>query len=676
MVCCVIGMLLSLGVWAVFERLYFVQKRSLIEFFVNVNTLFVIAYFSIAVILIPFEYYSVRKNLIGVVIVGLLANVFFLGKHRNRCKMGNKNVQCFLKPSKMEWVMLITCVVIIFPLISVTVEDISTVSDQGSYFLHTISLMEECTKDLHSIPEYGEISKSVDQGLIDLQDEMTIFYHQSGEYTYYVHALSTWCSLLALFGKIFGLKRCMLGCNYLFLLLTTNMFYLARKVCKKSYGGIISLVVFSLSPVILYIGKAGLSEVAFGFLLLVGLKYIIEEHYYLAALSVGLAGFVHISMYIYIPIIVVVCLLESSEEGKQNIGYFNLIQLLLFAISVCYSYKISPIYAANQYGRLNLGGRLNETQIFLMMQGIILLTICIQVVWMIKRKKTRKIKQILLNKFGVVYRILLCGILAVTVYYTYYLCFTNKYAIDYDFTNSWSMRSEYVNTGISAVSHLNIINIARGSGWAGLIAVLLIWLRKKNLNDTAKILSVILMYSLLVYTVYRMDTPFNYYASRYFTPVIFPLIALVLEASDLKIDWVVYMLIVAFEYNMRFLPTFFQGAPFVGQYKVLEDVLKNIPEGAIVLCGTDSTYANTRLTTNLRILNENKVYNLKNLNEIKEYYKNNEIYVISDSELKKNMHKVYSKHYFIQYSFGHGENCTYATTIDGYQTSIYVYTVE
>lgn len=647
-------------------EMLFRNNKSWIEQIVVVNNMGIVLYLCFSVIFISIEQFAVWKILLCVALFNIVLLIIIL------CTKYKKNKICMQKPLCMEWVMIGT-ILIIFPLVKMTAEDIGTVSDQGSYFLHTLNLMEGNCSIVYNIPEYGAISDNVDRGIEKLQEDMTIFYHGEEENQYYIHALNTWCSILALFGKMFGLWKCMKACNYIYFLTVANIFYLCRIINRSRYGGLISLFMFALSPLILYIAKAGLTEVVLVYLFVLGLKLIFEKKYYLAGICVGMIGFMHISMYVYMPIITVLAFLESLKTSHREIAFFNVIQVSLFYLSIRYAHMISPVYVERELGRLSVG-KLPYKTLIILITVIVVWCIVIQLYTYFNYKN---MLETFYHKIYGNFRIISLCILGVCVccslYYAYCLCYTDKYAVSYDALNTWSMRSEYVNSGIRAISHLNIINIGRATGIVGIITALFFLVKKDEKNEIIKCLYFLELYGLFVYTVIRIDVPFNYYASRYFIPFVIPLISLILESLALRTNWLFYVIMITVLYNRHFWPSFTCGAPFVGQFDILKDSLDIIPYKSAVVCSSESTYTNTRLTSNLRLLNKNRVYNFENLNEI--ILSENEIYAISDKKLD-DLDLIFSKIYDVQWSFGHGDNGRYSTKVGTHEISVYIYLVK
>lgn len=644
----------------------FPEKRSWIKQIAVSNNFGLILYLFFSAVFIFFQRFEVWKILFCVILFNIVLLVVNFGrKHR-------KSKTQLHRPVSMEWAMT-GILVFTLLLIRTTVEDIGTVSDQGSYFLHTLELMKGNTSIAHTVQEYGTISDEVDSGLEELQNGLGIFYHEEDRHVYYIHALSTWCSIPALFGKMFGIWKCMSACNYLYLLSVINMFYLCRKINCTRYGGMISLFLFALSPLVLYIAKAGLTEVAMVYLFILGFKLILDKRFYLAGICIGLVGFIHISMYIYMPVITVLAFLESLRETNRKIAVFNVIQMILFYMSVWYANLISPIYTKRELGRLTLG-KLPYNMLLIIITAVIVVCVAIQIyVYIWPKKSFESIYLKVYDNFRVISLSALSICICFSVYYAYGLCYTGKYSVPYDPSNTWSMRSEYINTGISAVSYLNIVNIGRATGIVGIAAIIYHLIKSENMNGMLKALYYLELYGLFVYTVIRIDVPFNYYASRYFIPFVVPLITVILEATTINSNWKIYIIMVSILYNHYFWPSFVQGAPFVGQYDILKDTLENIPYESTVLCSSESVYANTRLTNNLRLLNRNRVYNLKNADEIVPI-ENNGLYLISDIEMGQYT-LVFSKIYDVQWSFGHGENGRYSMEVGTHEIPIYIYRI-
>ena len=647
-------------------------KKSIFHTVVDANNFFCILYLIFSCLFIWMEKFAVWKPLI----------LIFVGN----CLLILWGIYRKWKLKKSNWIekeelTVAVIVLLMLPLISFKAEDIGTVSDQGAYFFHTAVLMEEKEEDIHTLREFGKISDEVDQGLDELQDNLAIFYHYENENYYYPHALRTWCAFTALSGKVFGLWGCMNICTYLFILIVINMYYISRKIAVCKSAKYLCFGLFAASPLILYIAKAGLSEILVLYLFIATLYYILQNHviaYILGGVCIGMVGFVHVSMYAYMPIITVMLFLQLGKEKRYI--YTQIIQLSLFFISVLYDYKISPIYFEAQYKRLALGGRITYSSLIIFIGAAILIIMLLNIFLVEKHKQLIcRIRDFIYNHFKIIAIAIVIIILFRTLYFAYHLCFTDLFSIEEGVdAGTWNLRERYVNTGLGAISYLNLVNIGRATGMVGVGAFFLIAVFKREISDASKTLYFCAFYALIIFTVLQMDTPSNYYSSRYFVPFLIPTIILAVISSVQKKKWIIYLMLFSFLFNFNYWPAFLTGAPRLGQYNILQEVMDKIPEGTLVFCNQEESFVNTRLTTNLRIINDNEVYNLKNIDEVSSFYDGQEQFIISDQELELpdyELLEVLSKIYKSQYSFGNGQNGTYATTSPTYDIPVYVYKI-
>lgn len=663
------------------------ERKSILRLVLGANNLFCIEYLLLSCVLILVEWFSVQKALAGLLILNfLLSSALCIRNRRENCRYICGNISWNLLKSErvLIGVMCFLCI----PFIHLTTEDIGTVSDLGGYYAHTLLLMDGQLDDIYTLNEMGKISEGVDQGIRSLQKKQSIFYHYDNSDQYYVFALKTWCVFPALFGKMFGLFHCMISINYLYILVVCNMFYLCKKIAANPVNVYIAFGVFAMAPLVLYIGKAGLTELIMLFLGILGLDYILEQdftHYILGGVCIGLIGFCHISIFVYMPIITGMLFLFSCEEKYTKLAYVNILQLAFYMCSIWYAYKISPVYVEKQYARFTLHGKIDYIILFAGISLFVAILIILQFGIYYKKNKVCSVlskwflllKKVLYSKFTLIVGLVFLIILAKTIYNAYMLGFTDEFAISqgYD-AGSWNLREKYIHTGFQAISYLNLINVGRATGWIGLLVFVAIPFWKGDIREATKTFYYIALYGLSIFTIIQVDTPFNYYASRYFLPVVVPFITITIVSFVESRNWCLYILCAALLYNRYFWPAFLIGAPQYGQYQMLQEVLDTIPEEEIVLCNIEGEYVNVRLTSNLRIINRNEVYNLDNYEEVNDFYEERDKYIISEVELDTDAELLLHKSYQSQYSFGNGKNGTYDMNIGTYEIPVYIYYVE
>ncbi|MBO5623817.1 MAG: hypothetical protein J5959_19555, partial [Butyrivibrio sp.] len=354
--------------------------------------------------------------------------------------------------------------------------------------------------------------------------------------------------------------------------------------------------------------------------------------------------------------------------------------LALYGLSVWYDDHISPIYIRKEFARI--GERLipvdidmyNNTWIVYILIDLGCFLCILISVFLIKCKTSQRPLQFILSHIDIVKIICLVLIIARTIEFCYKLGFTELYALEYDKLSTWgALRNTYVNKGVLSWSYLNITNILRMTGIAGFLCVLLI--RPSKHDTVAKILYLVELYSLLYFLVFGCDTPLNYYASRYFVPVLLPTTTLVIAASITQAKQLGIVIIGALMYFRFFWGAFVTGAPLYGEYEYLQFALENISTGSIVLCNPESDYATAYLTENLRLLNNNMVYSLENIDEIMEFYGDEEYFVISDAPVNvpDNFELATNAVYKSQWGFGNGGNGRYAMVNGDFDVPIYIY---
>jgi MFS family permease len=109
------------------------------------------------------------------------------------------------------------------------------------------------------------------------------------------------------------------------------------------------------------------------------------------------------------------------------------------------------------------------------------------------------------------------------IYKSYLLGWTTAYLPESsNIYSSWSARSAYVNKSIQSLSHLSIVNILLGSGIIGLFSFMLFPFLYSKVNNKYYPVWIIGFFFIVVFGVHRVDIPNNFYASRYFYPVILP----------------------------------------------------------------------------------------------------------------------------------------------------------
>ncbi len=668
--------LLSVATMTCFHSYIFNEKYVVLDV-VGGNNFFIILFLLISIPQILTGHYSVALTLCLVLLAGFILLLICYIYHLPYRKQ-NKHI------TNREYLLVIVVVCMISTcFLTKTTEDIRSVSDQGAYFTYSILLAKGDLSEVRNIDYVGDISEQVDEGLHNLREKSTIYYFDENfePNTYYLHALATWCVFPALWIKMFGLWKGMRSLTWMYVVIVINMYIICRRVQEVKKAKYLALSLFALSPLTLYIAKAGLSEILFLMLFVLAIRYgVIQDRMgcIIAGVSLGLIGFIHASILIYIPILFF--LLCCASIYNSNFFVSNFIFFIMYSASVWYDDYISPIYIRKEYGEI--GKRIFLGKIDMYSKGWIvylLISVCCVLCvfanfYIMKAALFQKLITELLNKSDVV-KVLCVLLIAIrTIEYCYKIGFTDLYMIDYNKLSSWgALRNTYVNKGVISWSYLNFTNVLRLTGIAGFISFLLV--KPSRHGVFLKLMYCLNLYCLVYFLVFNCDTPFNYYASRYFVPILLPVTTIVIAASIRKDLYVEYIIIGALMYFRYFLFSFVTGASMYGEYEYLKNTLQNISSGSVVLCNSESEYATVCLAENLRIINDNKVFNLENKDEIIKFFGDENYYIISDYDIAVPNEFVLDSYdvYKSQWSFGNGGNGRYAMKNGEFDIPIYIY---
>lgn len=238
------------------------------------------------------------------------------------------------------------------------------------------------------------------------------------------------------------------------------------------------------------------------------------------------------------------------------------------------------------------------------------------------------IRKLLYNVFmdskyaSIIIRIWTILILTYTAYKGYILGWT-KIMIPSEISefNSWSARTAYANKGLEALLHLNIISILMATSLIVVPVILYIFVFKSKTifnNNIYISLSYATLTVISIYTFMRIDTTNNYYGSRYFLPILVPLLitlfAIVLSKVNSKI-LLTLTFVAVITFNFYYDLSLFKKPVFQNRFQVIKEIANNIPAGSYVFLNGD-TFSQRLLILPLSYLN--------NLNVICLNYNDNE----------------------------------------------------
>ncbi|MCR1919999.1 hypothetical protein NSA48_13365 [Frisingicoccus caecimuris] len=607
-----------------------------------------------------------------------MVNVLFFIFRRKKIKYALESIDWNVKTDIYQIIFIVVAIVLSFN----KSQDIRTISDMGIYFERSVVLTGNNTSSIQELKEYGKISDSVDNGLCKLQDELIGLYQfddnaDNTSFSYEYHSLPTWVTFMALFGRIFGLFNAPHVLTWFYVLASICLYYLIENISKNKLNKFFSIALFSFSPIIIYLSKTTLTEMSFLMLLFIGLLFLSEKNIFASicgGIAIGLLGFVHISMCMYIPIFFVSLFLLSFFFKRKDYAIANIVQCLMYMLSLPYVYKVSSIYTSQQLSRF--GSYFSTIQIICGLMLLNLMFIGIQFAGMALvncQELYRQIKQwltIILDRGSLVGLII---ILLGTVYEAYCLGFTDKYSHG---DGSWWLRSVYAGKGFGSLIHINFVSIVMATSFI-CIPIIIIWqFHKTEKSILEKIVYLVVLYSWAIYTFLQVDTPSNYYASRYYAIILVPAVILLMSLIIKKEKYTLGIIAIAIIINIPFNIHHLQVVAFDGQHNLYKEVTEHIAEGSTVLLPEGTSQLNSILTNNLRLMNSNEVYNLENINEVMTFYdKKQNYYIISEIPLELNgWELIFEKNFSLYGNISTG-GIPYPVKMNSYNmVSCYIYT--
>ena len=223
-------------------------------------------------------------------------------------------------------------------------------------------------------------------------------------------------------------------------------------------------------------------------------------------------------------------------------------------------------------------------------------------------------------------------IILFTCYKGYQLGWTSKYVpkVMLQFS-AIAARAWYANQGFESLLHLNIVSIVMASAIIILPVILYVFLFRTRLV-TENPYSLFVAYSVLIVlsinTFLRFDTPNNYYASRYFLPILLPLLVILYSYLLFKfksriLNTVTIAFILTFNaYHVYFM---FLNPERTERFELIEQITDHIPQDAYVFLISD-TFTHRLLTPWLTEYQGNKVIKLNENDDIEEKDYNQLIY--------------------------------------------------
>jgi hypothetical protein len=352
--------------------------------------------------------------------------------------------------------------------------------------------------------------------------------------------LPGWPMVMALWAGVFGVSHMLYALAFVYALGVLLFGLLLERLTQGGFARLTTLLIFASSPLLLFLAKYTTSEIFLLFLVLF-VAYLLDAesslHAVLAAAGVLLFALSHSSTFLYAPLLLLATLVACRSTSRR-LALFSALAFGVLLVSLPLGRFFSPFYMRDVFARsfsflpLSDPATAGFTAVAafyaagLALSLVLLRRVSDPPSWLAVRAAAaeRLLGRALLPTLAV--------LAAWTAWRGYQLGWTDRFARDLS-SGAWGLRAEYADRGWTSLVHLNVVSMVMATSLVGLPAVLVLALtRGRHLcaRQPHLFLLIAVVWTLGLYTVFRVDTPFNYYGSRYFLPVLVPASLLLLAS--------------------------------------------------------------------------------------------------------------------------------------------------
>lgn len=229
--------------------------------------------------------------------------------------------------------------------------------DQGVYQTKAIALMNGYTKNDMVLDETKDMNPQ-DQALYkDGISEQYGFYYTGASKPAVqgvFHGINTYPAVLSWWGAMCGMHS-MSGINTVLFFCTLIILYDLGKLLKLSKVGRAAVVLlFAISPIILWVVKSSLSENV-TILIFLSLIYLIldtdhENMVWLSGIVIAVYAFFHAMIYVMMPLFTILLLAAYVLYGNKKYLIANIIGVISYGFGYLFMSMTSTEYTAGNYG--------------------------------------------------------------------------------------------------------------------------------------------------------------------------------------------------------------------------------------------------------------------------------------------------------------------------------------
>lgn len=239
--------------------------------------------------------------------------------------------------------------------------------DQGTYQVKALALMAYDTHNYMEMEEFTKLETAQER-----QKYLDFVYGQNNLYLPRVieetdtdashfdrivgtiHGLPTYSALLALWGILFGYSHMIGVQTTLYLCLIFLVYFIAEQMGLRRVTCFWLSMLTAFSPIVLWGSKSSLTEVGLAVIFAVFLLILTgdKENGWMAWIPLTAFAFSHISIYVFMPILIIVLFFQYFMDGEKGWLVSVIGTLAGYALSAFWSFGIAPYYSYGNYNVL------------------------------------------------------------------------------------------------------------------------------------------------------------------------------------------------------------------------------------------------------------------------------------------------------------------------------------
>ncbi len=617
------------------------KNINMLKHIMNVCNIFIGEYIVISGMLFLFDVFKVKYSLIICFVINFCVILFMIFKKL----IDFKNIKFNFKSS----IFIVLLIGLILPFCWVKSDTINPNSDQGMYGLKAIELMYGDTNNQKELKEYNMLGEE-DKTFIDkLQANQDGIYRMdiADGFYYEYHSFPAFPAYMALFGKCFGVTNIIYSLTPIFILLCLNIYFIVKKYGNLKNAEFLAVLLVGFCPVAIYLAKTSLTELIYSFLIVAGINFFISKSkvsYIFSLISFTALGFVHMVTLTYVPLVFFVCAILGIMKKEKIYFLWNTFFNLFYTVALFYSKKVSSVYFSVQLKNM-FGENIDVSLWFDIIIFVVFLFSFFNLIFTIFAQKSffDKVRNVLQKYSVYFFRAAIIFIVLVVIVKGFLLGFTDYYEVG---KGGWINRVNYLHKGFYSLRFLNFTNIIVETSYIVVPYIFYcIFKKQKEYKTEFLTFGYIFLYSIAVYTILKMDTPFLYYAARYLFCLIVPisviLFCCVVKNKKVMIATAVICIVTAMPFNIFQL----KETQEKGAFNVLADCLNNIEDDSVILMDSGEKGIGF-LQYPLREIKNSLVFEIHSIANVLAKFPDKKIYVVSVADDKKSyMKNIFSNEY-------------------------------